>query len=79
MKVHLLGRKTHIRSQKPKEVVQEIYGLLLGHWGVRSLIFQAANSAGVSPLRLSFTGTLRVIRRDLPKFQRLQPHELPFF
>jgi len=29
MKVHLLGRKTHIRSQKPKEVVQEIYGLLL--------------------------------------------------
>jgi hypothetical protein len=30
MKVHLLGRKTHIRSQKPKEVVQEIYGLLLG-------------------------------------------------
>ena len=62
MKVHLLGRKTHIRSQKPKEVVQEIYGLLLGHWAVRLLIFQAA-SAGVSPLRLSFTGTLRVIRR----------------
>jgi len=29
LKVHLLGRKTHIRSQKPKEVVQEIYGLLL--------------------------------------------------
>lgn len=39
LKVHLLGRKTHIRSQKPKEVVQEIYGLLLGHWAVRSLIF----------------------------------------
>jgi hypothetical protein len=30
LKVHLLGRKTHIRSQRPKEVVQEIYGLLLG-------------------------------------------------
>ncbi len=30
VKVHLLGRKTHIRSQRPKEVVQEIYGLLLG-------------------------------------------------
>ena len=39
VKVHLLGRKTHIRSQRPKEVVQEIYGLLLGHWAVRSLIF----------------------------------------
>ena len=24
-----LGRKTHIRSQRPKEVVQEIHGLLL--------------------------------------------------
>jgi len=79
LKVHLLGRKTHIRSQRPKEVVQEIYGLLLGHWAVRALIFQAASSAGVSPLRLSFTGTLRVIRRVLPKFQRLQPQELPFF
>lgn len=29
-KVHLLERKTHVRSQRPREVVQEIYGLLLG-------------------------------------------------
>ena len=60
-------------------MVQEIYGLLLGHWAIRSLIFQAASSAGVSPLRLSFTGTLRVIRRPLPKFQRLQHRNFPFF
>jgi hypothetical protein len=79
LKVHLLGRKTHIRSQKPREVVQEVYGLLLGHWAIRLLIFQAASNANVSPLRLSFTGTLRVVRRALPKFQRLQPQELPFF
>ncbi len=31
LKVHLLGRKTPIRSQNPQEVVQEIYGWLLGH------------------------------------------------
>jgi hypothetical protein len=31
-KVHLGERKTHVRSQRPREVVQEIYGLLLGHW-----------------------------------------------
>lgn len=79
LKVHLLGRKTHIRSQKPREVVQEIYGLLLGHWAIRLLIFQAATSGEVAPLRLSFTGTLRVIRRALPKFQRLQPQDFPFF
>ena len=35
LKVHLLGCKTPIRSQKPREVVQEVYGWLLGHWAVR--------------------------------------------
>ncbi|MDV2996574.1 MAG: hypothetical protein N4J56_006228 [Chroococcidiopsis sp. SAG 2025] len=64
---------------KPREVVQEVYGWLLGHWAVRLLMFQAAKSAGITPLRLSFTGTLRVIRRAIPKFQRLQSQELPFF
>jgi hypothetical protein len=58
LKIHLLGRKTHVRSQKPREVVQEVYGWLLGHWSVRVLMFQAATSASVPPLRLSFTGTL---------------------
>jgi hypothetical protein len=42
-------------------------------------MFQAATSAGVAPLRLSFTGTLRVIRRAIPKFQRLKSQELPLF
>jgi hypothetical protein len=79
LKIHLLGRKTHVRSQKPREVVQEVYGWLLGHWSVRMLMFQAATTAGVPPLRLSFTGTLRVIRRAIPKFQRQEPEELPFF
>ncbi len=79
LKVHLLGRKTLIRSLNPREVVQEVYGWLLGHWAVRSLIFQVAQAAHISPLRLSFTGTLHVIRRAIPKFQRLQPQEIPFF
>lgn len=79
LKIHLLGRKTHVRSQNPREVVQEIYGWLLGHWSVRVLMFQAATNSRVPPLRLSFTGTLRVIRRAIPKFQDLQPEEFPFF
>lgn len=62
LKVHLLGRKTPIRSQNPREVVQEIYGWLLGHYAVRCLMFQAAQQAGISPLRLGFTGTLNVER-----------------
>lgn len=79
LKIHLMGRKTPIRSLNPREVVQEIYGWLLGHWAVRCLMFQAAQRAGIAPLRLSFTGTLRVLRRAVPKFQRLQPEEFPFF
>ena len=79
LKVHLLGRKTLIRSLNPREVVQEIYGWLLGHWAVRSLMFQVAESASISPLRLSNTCTLNIIRRAVPKFQRLQIEEFPFF
>lgn len=74
-----MGRKTPIRSQNPREVVQEVYGWLLVHWAVRLLMFQAATEVNVAPLRLSFTGTLRVIRRAIPKFQRVQPEELPLF
>jgi hypothetical protein len=79
LKVHLLGRKTPIRSHNPREVVQEVYGWLLGHWAVRCLMFQVAEHAGISPLRLGFTGTLNVIRRAVPKFQQSKPEELPFF
>lgn len=46
---------------------------------MRHLIFQVASEANIAPLRLSFTGTLRVIRRALPKFQRLPQEELPLF
>ena len=79
MKTHLLGRKTPIRSLKPREVIQEIYGWLIGHSAIRSLMLQAATVADISPLRLSFTGTLRVIRRSLPDFQDISPEQHPFF
>jgi hypothetical protein len=70
LKVHLNGRKTPIRSKNPREVIQEIYGWLLAHYCIRSLMFQSATIAGISPLRLSFTGSLRVIRRAIGQFQQ---------
>ncbi len=79
LKSHLNGRKTPIRSLKPRLVVQEIYGWLLGHYAVRYLMFTAAQQARVSPLRLGFTGTLKVIRRAIGDFQDIQPEQLPFF
>ena len=68
LKVHLNGRKTPIRSKNPREVVQEIYGWLLGHYCIRATMFQSATIAGISPLSLSFTGSLRVIRRAILPF-----------
>ena len=58
------------------EVVQEIYGWLLGHYAVRCLMFTAAQTAGISPLRLGFTGILKVIRRAIPDFQDVQTEQL---
>jgi hypothetical protein len=42
-------------------------------------MFQVAKDAQISPLLLSFTGTLNIVRRAVPKFQRLEPEEIPFF
>ncbi len=41
----------------------------MGHYAIRSLMFQASQQAGISPLRLGFTGTLKVIRRAGGDFQ----------
>jgi len=65
--------KTHqrerpvLRSKTPAGVVQEIQGLLLAHYVVRVLMSEAAQRQGGSPRRLSFTGTLKVLRCRLPE------------
>lgn len=69
-----------VRSKRPREVVQEVYGLLLAHLAVRLTLYEAAAVAGIDPDRLSFTGTLRVLRRAVATFQRGAEHPdlLPF-
>ena len=42
--------KTSIRSLNPREVVQEVYDWLLGHWAIHCLMFQAAEKAGIYAL-----------------------------
>ena len=79
LKTHLNGRKTPIRSHNPREVVQELYGWLLAHWAVRCLMVQAAQELGIAPLRLGFTGTLRVLPRAIPTFQSAHAQDLPLF
>jgi transposase IS4-like protein/DDE family transposase len=72
VKVHQVDRRPapHVRSRRPREVVQEVYGLALAHLAIRLTMVAAADRAGLDPDRLSFTGTLRLLRRAVPRFQR---------
>ncbi len=75
LKVHQADRRPapHLRSKRPREAVQEAYGLLLAHLAVRLTMYEAAARAGLDPDRLSFVGTLRVLRRAVGRFQRGLP------
>jgi hypothetical protein len=66
LKTHQRERPV-LRSQTPGGVVQELYGLLLGHYVIRVLMQEAAAVNGIDPQRLSFTGTLKILRCRLPE------------
>ena len=72
VKVHQADRRPapHVRSRRPREVVQEVYGLALAHLAVRLTMVEAAARANLDPDRLSFTSTLRILRRAVGRFQR---------
>ena len=69
IKTHQMERPV-LRSQTPAGVVQELYALLLDHFVIRVLMFEAAGEAGVSPLRISFVGTLKILRCRIPECPR---------
>lgn len=66
LKTHQRGRPV-LRSQTPGGVVQELYGLVLGHYIIRVLMQEAATTQGIDPRRLSFTGSLKILRCRLPE------------
>ena len=63
LKTHLRGPGRVLRSRSPDMIRQEIYGYLLAHHAISSLICQAATEADIDPDRVSFTRTVRIIRR----------------
>lgn len=65
IKSGLAGRVTQVRAHDPLRAMQELDGLLLGHFVVRWVILQAAREKGISPVEISFTGTLRVLQTGL--------------
>jgi hypothetical protein len=68
-KTHEIERIT-LRSQTPAGVIQELTALLLDHFVVRALMHEAAVHASTTPLRLSFTGTLKILRCRIPQCPR---------
>jgi hypothetical protein len=63
----LVGRT--LRSLTPVGVIQELYGVLLAHYAVRTLMHEAALAADVDPDRLSFVQALEIVRDAVPEFQ----------
>ncbi|MBN9609377.1 MAG: hypothetical protein BGO26_06895 [Actinobacteria bacterium 69-20] len=64
IETHQIGHSRVLRSKSPEMVRQEIWGILLAHYAIRALMTEAANDSDIDPDRLSFLGSLRVIRRE---------------
>jgi hypothetical protein len=73
LKTHLRGARIVPRSKTPDLVRQEFYGLVLTHFAVRGPMHGAALAAREDPDRLSYTHTVRVLRRRLPQFGAIPP------
>lgn len=67
------GKPAQLRSGTPAGVVQELFALSLGHFVTQALRIDAAHAEGVDPDRLSFIGTLRVLRCRLPECDSVNP------
>jgi hypothetical protein len=73
IKTHLRGSHIVLRSKLPELVRQDVFGLLLAHYGVRFVMHDAALSEDISTEELSFVHTLRVVHRKLPWFISFSP------
>jgi len=79
-KTHLRGAQRVLRSKTPDLVRQEAWGFLLTHYALRALMHEAALGAlpkARDPDPVSFTHTLRVVRRTLPQVAALPPSGPP--
>jgi hypothetical protein len=73
IKTHLRGSDVVLRSKLPELVRQDVFGLLLAHYGVRFVMHDAALSEDISTEELSFVHTLRVVHRQLSWFVSFSP------
>src|SRR5664280_1899121 len=73
LKTHQRGPRTVLRSKSPELVNQEIWGHLCCHFAIRTLMWEAADQAGVDPDRVSFVAALRIARRSISVARDFSP------
>jgi len=73
LKTHQRGPRTVLRSKSPDLVLQEIWGHLCCHYAIRTLMWEAADHAGVDPDRVSFVAALRIARRSISAARDFPP------
>ncbi len=64
VKTHLCLSARTLRSQTPQGVEQELYGILLAYFAVRTLMYAAALQADWDPDEVSFVHTINVLQRS---------------
>jgi hypothetical protein len=69
-------KPAQLRSETPEGVQQELYALSLGHFVVRSLMFEAAQKQQQDVDRLSFLGCFRILQCRLPECDSRTPASL---
>lgn len=62
-----------LRSKKSDGVLQELYGLLIIHYAIRWILYQASLTEDIDPDRLSYTSALRAVRRKLSRPEGFSP------
>ncbi len=73
LKASLTSQVDVLRSKSPCMVIQEIYGLILAHYIVRSFMDEAARHSGVQPKEISYANTVEIIIREAPKLGAFPP------
>jgi hypothetical protein len=66
-------KPAQVRSETPAGVIQEIYALSLGHFVIRAAMFEAAQTVGLDPDRLSFLGCFQILKCRLPECNSSTP------
>jgi hypothetical protein len=77
IKTHALEREEAIRSKSPERVAQEMWGLAVAYNLVRHEMEAVAAEQGVPPSRISFLGSLRLIRELFYWAEVAKPGKFP--